>query len=162
MSLGNMLGGAVDIHAIIEQLKQGGGSVVIINPGAGGSNAGLGGMGAMPGDMVGDSMGGLTPPSGREPPMVSNGAPPALGPDVENPAETAAEGGIEEPQDMLGAVKAGLAKMPKKGAPKAPSKGAGIGAKPGGAGNKDGSAKLGAKKADTKLPGKKAPPKKGK
>ncbi len=140
MSLGSMMGGALDIHALVEQLKSSGGNVIVINPGAGGA----------PGP---DMMGGPPPmppaPPAHESAMISNGAPPALGPDIEGPAEDAAEGGKEEPGDMLGAVKAGLSKMPKKGPPKAPSKGVGKGpAKPQ---TKPGSAKLPAKKADTKL-----------
>jgi hypothetical protein len=92
--------------------------------------------------------------------MISNGAPPALGgPDIEGPAEDMAEGGVEEPQDMMGAVKAGLSKMPKKGPPKPPSKGAGKG--PANPQTKPGSAKLPAKKSDAKSD-KKEPPKKGK
>ena len=134
MSLGGMLSGAIDIHALVDQLKHSGGNVIVINPG---SAAGApmppigGGMPPMPDE-----------PEGAE--MISNGAPPALGPDIEGPAEDAAEGGKEEPADMMGAVKAGLEKS-KKGPPKPPSKGVGKGpAKPQ---TKPGSAKLPAKKA---------------
>ncbi len=148
MSLGNMMGGAVDIASIIEQLKNGsGGNVIIINPGQGA------GGGGMPMDM-GPPPG--MPPMPPEDSIVSNGAPPALGPDAEGPVEDAMEGGKEEPQDMLGAVKAGLDKMPKKGPPKAPSKGAGKGAPPGTAGRmKEGKkpprGKAEAKPADKKI-----------
>lgn len=149
MSLGNMLGGAMDIHAIIEALKNSGGNIMIINPGQGGGAA-------MPPDM----MAGAPPaPPMPEPPMggpemISNGAPPAMGPDVEGPAEDLAEGGIEEPTDMLSAAKAGLAKgkSPTKGPPKAPSKGVGKGPAPGANGGKG---KPPAKK-DSKAPAKQA------
>ncbi len=157
MSLGGMLGGSVDIHAIIDQLRHGGGNVIVINPG---SAAGV------PMEQIGGHPGENMPPHGGMPPMppddqmISNGAPPALGgPDIEGPVEDMAEGGVEEPQDMMGAVKAGLAKMPKKGPPKPPSKGVGKG--PANPQTKPGSAKLPAKKADTKQ-AKKEPPKKGK
>jgi hypothetical protein len=141
-----MLGGSVDIHAIIDQLRHGGGNVIVINPG---SAAGV------PMEQIGGHPGENMPPHGGMPPMppddqmISNGAPPALGgPDIEGPAE-----------DMMGAVKAGLSKMPKKGPPKPPSKGVGKG--PANPQTKPGSAKLPAKKSDAKSD-KKEPPKKGK
>ena len=125
MSLGGMFSGAIDIHALVDQLKHSGGNVIVINPGSAAGSP-------MPPMM--------DEPEGAE--MISNGAPPALGPDIEDPVEDAAEGGKEEPQDMMGAVKAGLNK--KSGPPKPPSKGAGKGpAKPQ---TKPGSAKLPAKK----------------
>jgi hypothetical protein len=88
------------------------------------------------------------PPMPGDDAMISNGAPPALGPDVEGPIE-------EAPMDMMGAVKAGLAKS------KAPSPGIGKGpAKPV---TKPGSSKLPEKKAPmAKSDSKKAPLKKGK
>lgn len=148
MSLGNLMGGSLDIQQLIQALQASGGNITIINPGAGMTAPLPSGMGAggppMPPEMPGDDA------------MISNGAPPALGgPDAENPIENAAEGGKEEPMDMMSAVKAGLAKS------KAPSPGVGKGpAKPV---TKAGSAKMPEKKAPmAKSDSKKAPPKKGK
>jgi hypothetical protein len=156
-SLGGMLGGAIDIPALLDQLRQGGGHVVVINPG---SAAGApmppigGGAGGPPGMPP-------MPPPEPGPEMISNGAPPALGPDAEGPAENIAEGGMEEPQDMMGAAKAALL---KKGPPKPPSKGVGKG--PANPQTKPGSAKMPEKKAvapkQAAPVSKKAPPKKGK
>lgn len=144
MSLGGMLSGAIDIHALVDQLKHSGGNVVVINPGSAAGSP-------MP------PIGGGMPPMPHEagPEMISNGAPPALGPDIEGPVEDAAEGGKEEPADMMGAVKAGL----KKGPPKAPSKGVGKG--PANPQTKPGSAKLPVKKSPPPAVKKEAP-KKGK
>jgi hypothetical protein len=152
-SLGGMLGGAIDIQQLLEQLKQSGGNVIMINPGsaAGSPMPPIGG-GAPP-------MPPAPPPPGPE--MISNGAPPALGPDIEGPMEDAAEGGIEEPQDMMGAAKAALL---KKGPPKPPSKGVGKG--PANPQTKPGSAKMPEKKKDAPKQAapvsKKAPAKKDK
>ena len=155
MSLGNLMGGSLDIQQLIQALQASGGNITIINPGAGMTAPLPSGMGAggppmppemppMPPEMPGDDA------------MISNGAPPALGgPDVESPIENAAEGGIEEPMDMMGAVKAGLAKS------KAPSPGVGKG--PSKPVTKAGSAKMPEKKGPAaKSDSKKAPPKKAK
>ena len=151
-SLGGMLGGAIDIQQLLEQLKQSGGNVIMINPGSAAGSP-------MP------PIGGGAPPMPPAPPpgpeMISNGAPPALGPDMEGPMEDAAEGGIEEPQDMMGAAKAALL---KKGPPKPPSKGVGKG--PANPQTKPGSAKMPEKKKDAPKQAapvsKKAPAKKDK
>lgn len=150
MSLGGMLSGAIDIHALVDQLKHSGGNVVVINPG---SAAGA--------PMAPIGAGGPPPmPHGAGPDMISNGAPPALGghPDVESPMEDAGEAPGEEDAEekgMMGAVKAGL----KKGPPKAPSKGVGKG--PANPQTKPGSAKLPVKKSAPPAVKKEAP-KKGK
>jgi hypothetical protein len=143
MSLGNLMGGSLDIQSLLQALQQSGGNITIINPGAGMSAPLPSGMGAggppMPPEM---------PPMPGDDAMISNGAPPALGPGPESPIE-------EAPTDMMGAVKAGLAKS------KAPSPGVGKG--PSKPVTKAGSAKMPEKKApEAKSDSKKAPPKKAK
>lgn len=127
MSLGKMLGGAIDPHGLMQQLLQNGGNVIIVNHNM------SGGKGKPDDD--GDEYG---------------------GPDAENPAEDRAEGGQEEPADMMDAVKRAMGPPPK-----APSPGVGKGPAPGTAGMPPKNPKLPEKKGgDSKV--KAPPPKKGK
>jgi hypothetical protein len=93
MSLGNLMSGALDINSILQGLAGSGGNVIIVNAG--------GGAPELP-EMEEAAM-----PPIPAPPME---AMPPVGPDVEEPIEDAAEGGVEEPADMMGAAKAALLK----------------------------------------------------
>ena len=96
MSLGNLMSGALDVSSILQGLAASGGNIIIVNAGGGEAPE-------LP-EMEDAGMPPIPAPPG--PP----GHPPVMGPDVEEPVEDAAEGGVEEPQDMMGAAKAALMK----------------------------------------------------
>ena len=93
MSLGNLMSGALDVSSILQGLAASGGNIIIVNAGGGEAPE-------LP-EME---------DAGMPPIPVPPGPPPVMGPDVEEPVEDAAEGGVEEPQDMMGAAKAALMK----------------------------------------------------
>ena len=92
MSLGNLMSGALDVSSILQGLAASGGNIIIVNAGGGEAPE-------LP-EMEDAGM----------PPIPAPPGPPIVGPDVEEPVEDAAEGGVEEPQDMMGAAKAALMK----------------------------------------------------
>ena len=101
MSLGNLMSGALDVNTILQGLAANGGNVIIINAGSSEAEGPEEDAGEM--SEEGET---AAPPLPVPPPIAAKGPMPPIGPDMEN----AAEGGVEEPTDLMSAAKAALLK----------------------------------------------------